>query len=203
MSLNSLYKNRELLLPPLIVITVTILLSSCSPVGLAVGAGASLMTASQTEKGLKVSAKDLRIKTEINHNLFQKDHNLFSSVKISVDNGRVLITGSVTTADHRIEISKLSWKVTGVREVINEVQVTNTASITNKAKDLIITKSLQAQLILDQSISSINFSIDTVNGIVYIFGIARNQTEINSIINHARNINYVENIISYMTIKNQ
>jgi len=83
------------------------------------------------------------------------------------------------------------------------VQVTNTASITNKAKDLIITKSLQAQLILDQSISSINFSIDTVNGIVYIFGIARNQTEINSIINHARNINYVENIISYMTIKNQ
>jgi osmotically-inducible protein OsmY len=76
------------------------------------------------------------------------------------------------------------------------------ASITNIAKDLIITKSLQAQLLIDQSISSINFSIDTVNGIVYIFGIARNQTEINNIINHARNINYVENIISYMTIKN-
>jgi osmotically-inducible protein OsmY len=180
--------------------------SSCSPVsplGLAIGAGATVATATQSEKGLKNSASDLRIKTEINHNLFQKDHNLFSSVKISVDNGRVLITGSVTTADHRIEISKLSWKVPGVSEVINEVQVTNTASITNTAKDLIITKSLQAQLLLDQSINSINFSIDTVNSIVYIFGIARNQAEINNIINHARNINYVENIISYMTIKNQ
>ena len=203
MSLNSLYKNRELLLPPLIVITVTILLSSCSPVGLAVGAGASLMTASQTEKGLKVSAKDLRIKTEINHNLFQKDHELFGAVKVSVDNGKVLITGSVPSPQDRIEISKLSWKVGNVKEVINEVQVTNKASFTNRAKDLLINKSLQTQLLLDQSINFINFSVDTVNGVVYIFGIARDQEEINRIIKHARNIKYVENIINYMSIGNQ
>ena len=203
MSLNSLYKTRELLLPPLIVITVTILLSSCSPVGLAVGAGASLMTASQTEKGLKVSAKDLQIKTEINHNLFQKDHELFGAVKVSVDNGKVLITGSVPSPQDRIEISKLSWKVDSVREVINEVQVTNKASFTNRAKDLLINKSLQTQLLLDQSINFINFSVDTVNGVVYIFGIARDQAEINRIIKHARNINYVENIVNYMSVGNQ
>ena len=203
MSLNSLYKTRELLLPPLIIITVTILLSSCSPVGLAVGAGASLMTASQTEKGLKVSAKDLRIKTEINHNLFQKDHELFGAVKVSVDNGKVLITGSVPSPQDRIEISKLSWKVGNVREVINEVQVTNKASFTNRAKDLLINKSLQTQLLLDQSINFINFSVDTVNGVVYIFGIARDQGEINRIIKHARNINYVENIVNYMSVGKQ
>ena len=203
MSLNSLYKTREQLLPPLIIITVTILLSSCSPVGLAVGAGASLMTASQTEKGLKVSAKDLRIKTEINHNLFQKDHELFGAVKVSVDNGKVLITGSVPSPQDRIEISKLSWKVGNVREVINEVQVTNKASFTNRAKDLLINKSLQAQLLLDQSINFINFSVDTVNGVVYIFGIARDQGEINRIIKHARNINYVENIVNYMSVGKQ
>ena len=203
MSLNSLYKTRELLLPASIIITVTILLSSCSPVGLAVGAGASLMTASQTEKGLKVSAKDLRIKTEINHNLFQKDHELFGAVKVSVDNGKVLITGSVPSPQDRIEISKLSWKVGNVKEVINEVQVTNKASFTNRAKDLLINKSLQTQLLLDQSINFINFSVDTVNGVVYIFGIARDQAEINRIIKHARNINYVENIVNYMSVGNQ
>ena len=203
MSLNSLYKTRELLLPASIIITVTILLSSCSPVGLAVGAGASLMTASQTEKGLKVSAKDLQIKTEINHNLFQKDHELFGAVKVSVDNGKVLITGSVPSPQDRIEISKLSWKVGNVKEVINEVQVTNKASFTNRAKDLLINKSLQAQLLLDQSINFINFSVDTVNGVVYIFGIARDQAEINRIIKHARNINYVENIVNYMSVGNQ
>jgi len=203
MPLNSLYKRRDILFPPLTIITVSILLSSCSPVGLAVGAGASLMTASQTEKGLKASAKDLRIKAEINHNLFQKDHELFGAVKVSVENGKVLLTGSVPNPQDRIEISKLSWKVDSVREVINEVQVTNKTSFTNRAKDLLINKSLQTQLLLDQSINFINFSVDTVNGVVYIFGIARDQEEINRIIKHARNINYVENIINYMSVGNQ
>ena len=203
MSLNSLYKIKKPLLTSFTSITMSVLLASCSPVGLAVGAGASLMTASQTEKGLEGSAMDLRIKAEINHNLFQKDHELFGAVKVSVNNGKVLITGSVPNPQDRIEISKLSWKVGSVREVINEVQVTNEASFTNKAKDLLINKSLQTQLLLDQSINFINFNIDTVNGIVYIFGIARDQEEINRIIKHARNINYVENIINYMSVTNQ
>ncbi len=203
MSLNSLYKIKKPLLTFFTSITMSVLLASCSPVGLAVGAGASLMTASQTEKGLEGSAKDLRIKAEINHNLFQKDHELFGAVKVSVNNGKVLITGSVPNPQDRIEISKLSWKVGGVREVINEVQVTNKASFTNRAKDLLINKSLQTQLLLDQSINFINFNVDTVNGIVYIFGIARDQEEINRIIKHARNINYVENIINYMSVINQ
>ena len=95
MSLNSLYKIKKPLLTSFTSITMSVLLASCSPVGLAVGAGASLMTASQTEKGLEGSAKDLRIKAEINHNLFQKDHELFGAVKVSVNNGKVLITGSV------------------------------------------------------------------------------------------------------------
>jgi osmotically-inducible protein OsmY len=55
---------------------------------------------------------------------------------------------------------------------------------------------------LDQSINFINFSVDTVNGVVYIFGIARDQEEISRIIKHARNINYVENIINYMSVGN-
>ena len=203
MSLNSLYKIKKPLLTSFTSITMSVLLASCSPLGLAVGAGASLITASQTEKGLKGSASDLRIKTEINHNLFQKDHELFGAVKVSVNNGKVLITGSVPNPQDRIEISKLSWKVGGVREVINEVQVTNKASFTNRAKDLLINKSLQTQLLLDQSINFINFNVDTVNGIVYIFGIARDQEEINRIIKHARNINYVENIINYMSVINQ
>ena len=73
----------------------------------------------------------------------------------------------------------------------------------DRAKDLLINKSLQTQLLLDQSINFINFSVDTVNGVVYIFGIARNQEEINRIIKHARNINYVENIVNYMSVSKQ
>ena len=175
-------------------------LASCSPLGLAIGAGASLVTATQTEKGLKNSADDLRIKAEINHHLFQKDHQLFGAVKISVENGRVLITGSVKKPKDRIEITKLSWKVSRVKEVINEVQVTSKSNIVDQAKDLLINKALQTQLLVDEDIKFINYSVDTVNGTVYVFGVARDQVELNKVISHARSTNYVENVISYVTI---
>ena len=178
-----------------------LLLSSCSPIGLAISAGASLVTAAQTEKGLKISADDLRIKAEINHHLFQKDHQLFGAVKISVENGRVLITGSVKKSKERIEITKLSWEVSGVREVINETQVTSNSNIADQAKDLLINKALQAQLLIDQDVKFINYSVDTVNGTIYVFGVAQDQAELNKVISHARNTNYVENVISYVTIK--
>ena len=189
--------------PATIFLIITLSLSSCSPIGLAIGAGASLVTATQTEKGLKNSADDLRIKAEINHHLFQRDHQLFGAVKVSVENGRVLITGSVKKPKERIEITKLSWKVSRVREVINEAQVTNGSNIADQAKDLLINKALQAQLLIDQGVKFINYSVDTVNGTVYVFGVARDQVELNKVISHARNTNYVENVISYVTIKDK
>ena len=186
--------------PTSIFLIIALSLASCSPLGLAIGAGASLVTATQTEKGLKNSADDLRIKAEINHHLFQKDHQLFGAVKISVENGRVLITGSVKKPKDRIEITKLSWKVSRVREVINEVQVTSKSNIVDQAKDLLINKALQTQLLVDEDIKFINYSVDTVNGTVYVFGVARDQVELNKVISHARSTNYVENVISYVTI---
>ena len=189
--------------PATIFLISILLLSSCSPIGLAIGAGASLITATQTEKGLKNSADDLRIKAEINHHLFQRDHQLFGAVKVSVENGRVLITGSVKKPKERIEITKLSWKVSRVREVINEAQVTNGSNIADQAKDLLINKALQAQLLIDRDVKFINYSVDTVNGTVYVFGVARDQVELNKVISHARNTNYVENVISYVTIKDK
>ena len=195
--LSLLYK------PPAVFLICILSLSSCSPIGLAIGAGASLVTATQTEKGLKNSADDLRIKAEINHHLFQRDHRLFGAVKISVENGRVLITGSVKKPKERIEITKLSWKVSRVREVINEAQVTSGSNIADQAKDLLINKALQAQLLIDQDVKFINYSVDTVNGTVYVFGVARDQAELNKVISHARNTNYVENVISYVTIKDE
>lgn len=175
-------------------------LSSCSPTGLAVGAGASVATASQSEKGLRSAAADLRIRTEINHYLFQKDVDLFSAVSLAVENGRVLMTGAVDKPGDRIEATKLAWKATGVREVINEIQVRDAASLTDRAKDLLINKRLQGQLLLDKDIRSINYSTDTVNGTVYLFGVARDQDELNRVVSHARNINYVANVVSYVLL---
>lgn len=178
-----------------------LVLQSCSPLGLAVGAGASLATASQTEKGLRQSAEDLRARAEILHYLFQKDINLFSAVSVSVDGGRVLLTGSINNPRNRIETTKLAWRGTGVKEVINEVQVKDSSSLTDQARDLLINKTLQAKLLLDEKIKFINYSIDTVNSTVYLFGIAQNQNELERVIGLARSIGYVENVVNYTVVK--
>ena len=175
-------------------------LAGCGPTGLAVGAGASVATASQTEKGITVAARDLRIRTEINHYLFQKTVDLFSAVSLSVESGRVLLTGAVERPEDRIEATRLSWQADGVREVINEVQVRNGASLTDRAQDIVINKRLQGALLFDKDIKSINFSTDTVNGVVYLFGVARDQSELDRVINHARNLEYVTNVVSYVTV---
>lgn len=175
-------------------------LAGCGPTGVAIGAGASVATASQTDKGIQAAATDLRIRTEINHYLFQKDVDLFSAVALSVENGRVLLTGAVQKPDDRIEATRLAWKAEGVREVINEIQVRDSASLTDRARDIVINKRLQGTLLLDNKVKSINFSTDTVNGIVYLFGVARNQGELDRVINHARNIEYVSNVVSYVSL---
>ncbi|MDG2285988.1 MAG: BON domain-containing protein [Alphaproteobacteria bacterium] len=175
-------------------------LAACGATGVVVGAGATVATASQTDKGIEAAASDLRIRTEINHYLFQKDVDLFSSVALSVESGRVLLTGAVEKSDNRIEATRLAWKATGVREVINEIQVRDSASLKDRASDIVVNKRLQGTLLLDKEIKSINFSTDTVNGIVYLFGVARTQTELDRVINHARNIEYVSNVVSYVSL---
>lgn len=186
---------------PLICISILLAQAACSPIGLAVGAGASVVRASQTERGLKGSAEDLQTRAEVLHHLFQKDVNLFSAVSVSVTQGRVLLTGKVQGPKDRINATKLAWKATGVAEVINELQVTDRSSIADQAKDILINKSLQARLLVNQEIKFINYTVDTVNGTVYLFGIAQNHEELERVIAVVRQTNYVENIVNYVTIK--
>lgn len=183
------------------ILLVPALLGGCTPVGVAVGAGATAATASQTERGLKGTAEDVTVQTEINHYLFQKNVDLFSSVSVSVEAGRVLLTGSVPKADDRIEAARLAWKADGVQEVINEIQVVDKSDIVDKARDSWIETKLDAKLLFDSEISSINYDIDVVNGTVYIFGIAQSNAEQQRVIDYARNIKYVRNVVSYVRIK--
>ena len=186
---------------PLICISILFAQAACSPVGLAVGAGASVVRASQTERGLKGSAEDLQTRAEVLHYLFQKDIDLFSAVSVSVTQGRVLLTGKVRGPKDRINATKLAWKATGVAEVINELQIIDRSSIADQAKDILINKSVQARLLVNQEIKFINYSVDTVNGTVYLFGIAQSHEELERVIAVVRQTNYVKNIVNYVTIK--
>ena len=191
--------RAALLILPILLLTLAA--GGCTPVGVAVGAGATAATASQSERGLEGTARDIAIKTEINHYLFQKNVDLFSAVGLSVEDGRVLLTGSVPKPEDRIEAARLAWKADGIREVINEIQVVDNSDIVDKARDTWIETQLETKMLFDGGISSINYDVDTVNGTVYLFGIAQNGTELQLVIDHARNLDYVRNVVSYVRIK--
>ena len=127
---------------------------------------------------------DSKIWTEIKHNFLQKDiKQLLIAVDVKVKEGRVLLTGNVDNQDNRITATRLAWKPEGVKEVINEVQVNEKHDVKTYAKDTLITTQVKSKLLLNRDIRSINYNIETVNGIVYVFGIANNKRELEDVAN--------------------
>ena len=97
-------------------------------------------------------------------------------------------------------ITRLSWEVKGVKEVINEVQVSSRVSIKDVAKDIAASAQLRASLISDPDISSLNYSIDVVNGIIYLAGVASDENERNRVVSHAQLTRFTKKVINYIIL---
>ena len=183
----------------LLYISIMVLfLQSCGPFIGTVGM-VSLGAASK-EKGLGTTINDNLIKTKISNLIFKYDKELIADTKIFVNNGSVLFTGKVKKPNDKIEFTKLAWTIRGVREVNNEIQITDTSSIKNIARDLASLGEIRARIMSDKSINSINYSIDVVNDKVYISGVASNETELNLVKNHASSARFVKEVYSYIIL---
>lgn len=176
-----------------------LLFSGCAPAVLGVGTAA--VAASSTEKGLSTSVSDGLIFTKVQDNFLQTDASLPTVVDVTVNDGAVLLTGKVKTPEEKVLATKLTWEVRGVREVVNEIQVTDTSSIKDIAKDLAASAQLRGKLIADNGISSLNFSIDVVNGTVYLSGVAADAEEMNRVVSHARDLRFAQQVVNYITLR--
>lgn len=177
-----------------------LILSGCSMTGLATGIGAGVGVAAAQEGGLSRAYSDAKIQTQINRLWFEYDVDMFRKVDMTVNQGRVLLTGVVQDPEHRVEAVRLAWQPEDVVQVINEIRVADSAGITGYARDSWITTRLRTALTLDKEIQSINYSIDTVNGIVYLMGTAQSRAERNRVIEKARTISGVRQVVSYVKL---
>ena len=173
--------------------------SGCAPAILGVGTAA--VAASSTEKGLSTSVSDGVIFTKIQDRFLQTDASLPTLVDVTVNDGAVLLTGKVKTPEEKVLATKLTWEVRGVREVVNEIQVSDTSSIKDMAKDLAASAQLRGKLIADSNVSSLNFSIDVVNGTVYLSGVAADAEEMNRVVSHARELRFAQQVVNYITLR--
>lgn len=170
-------------------------------VGTAVGAGAVTATAALEERGLRGAANDLRIRAEINTLWLDHDVDMYSEADVTVYEGRVLLTGIVPTEQARQDAVRLAWQADGTKEVINEIRVGEVTGVTDDARDGWITAQLSSRLALDEKVQSINYAIETVDGVVYLMGIAQDEAELRRVRNHARDISYVRRVVSYVRLK--
>ncbi|MDD9877677.1 MAG: BON domain-containing protein [Magnetovibrio sp.] len=173
-------------------------LAGCA--GAVVGAGAAVGVAAFEERSLKTIAADTKMATEVRLNLLEAGEEYTLKIGLKVFEGRALLTGAVPTEAMRAEAVKLTWKVAGIKDVINEVQISD-AGFLDTARDAWITTQLKSKLAVDQEIHAINYSVETVNGIIYLIGIAQSQVELDRVIGHARNLGYVKKVISHVRVK--
>lgn len=176
------------------------LLGGC--IGAAIGAGAATGVAAAEERGLKNAGNDKGIQLAINDRLLKENQYLWRKLSITVYEGRVLLTGVVGTEYSRDEATRLAWASTDrVNEVINEIQVTPSGDLLDYANDAWITTQLRTKIATDKQIVDINYSIETVNGTVYLIGIGQSDDEITRVTDHARTLKGVRRVVSHVWLK--
>lgn len=190
--------TRSFIFSTFLLISSALALSGC--VNAAIGIGTAAVAASTTEKGLSTSVSDSVIQAKLSDSFIQTSQSLFLNVETAVNNGSVLLTGKLKTQEEKITATRLSWEIKGVREVINEIHLSGTSSLKSSAKDLAASAQLRAALIRDPEISSLNFSIDVVNGIVYLSGVAESEQERERVVAHAQELRFAKQVVSYIIL---
>ncbi len=176
-----------------------VVLSGCA--GTVVGASATAGVAAYQERGFQGAARDLKIQVAITELWFTYDHTFVVRLGLDVYEGRALLTGAVDDPEVRADAVRLAWTASGVKEVINEIQVPDEGGPLVLARDTWITAQLASRITFDETILAINYDIETVTGTVYLIGIAQNQKELDRVKDHARTIAYVRKIISHVRVK--
>ena len=190
--------TRSFIFSTFLLISSALALSGC--VNAAIGIGTAAVAASTTEKGLSTSVSDSVIQAKLSDSFIQTSQSLFLNVETAVNNGSVLLTGKLKTQEEKLTATRLSWEIRGVRKVINEIQLSGTSSLKSSAKDLAASAQLRAAFIRDPEISSLNFSIDVVNGIVYLSGVAENEQERERVVAHAQELRFAKQVVSYIIL---
>ena len=153
--------------------------------------------------GVNIFLDPRTLGTQIDDSIMQKsflirvsqiDKKYVLSVSSKVVDGHIYLTGTVDSVDEKILLTKIAWKTEGARSVKNNIKVKDKFSLKNSAKDLLITTQLKVALLSNKQVSMANYQINTVNQIIFIFGIAKSESEKREVINEAKIIQDVKNI---------
>ncbi len=128
--------------------------------------------------------------------LLSSNKNYFLSVKTKIIDGRIFITGKVDTVEEKLNITKMAWEIKGARSVKNDLKIKDKFNFKQSAKDILITSQLRTALIFNKKTKAVNYNIDTYKKKIYVYGIAETTEERDEVIDEAKQILDVEDVIT-------
>jgi len=155
--------------------------------------------------GVSVAFDPRSIGTQIDDSIMQKnltarlvlrEKSYLLSIKTKVLDGRIFLTGKVEDPEEKLQITKLAWETKGVRSVKNDIKIKEEFNFKQSAKDLLITSQLRTALIFNKEIKATNYQIDTYKRKIFIYGISLTAEERKKVINEAKEILDVEDVIA-------
>ena len=138
---------------------------------------------------------DTIMQKNLNARLALTDKKYFLSIQSEVIDGRIFLSGKVDEPEEKIKITKMAWETKGVRSVKNAISIKGQSNFKSTAKDILITSQLRSALIFNKKTKARNYTLETINKNIYIFGIAMDEEEKSEVINEANKIYDVENVI--------
>ena len=172
---------------------ILIFISSCSTKSFSsFGRGVSITFDPRT---IGMQIDDTIMQKNLSARLALTNKKYFLSIQSEVIDGRIFLSGKVKEPEEKIKITKMAWETKGVRSVKNAITIKGQTNFRSTAKDILITSQLRSALIFNKKTKSRNYTLETINKNIYIFGIALDTVEKKEIINEANKIYGVEEVI--------
>jgi osmotically-inducible protein OsmY len=183
-------------------IALVFALSGCFPAIFAT-AGSTTVALSQ-DRSFGGAIDDNAIWVKLQKEFAKEDFKeLFARIDVKVDQGRVLLTGFTKTEESALKAVEICWEQKGIKEVVNELQVDPENAKVNPlryAKDTWISGQVKGKVFLDKSIKYVNYTIVTFDSVIYLFGIARSEEELEKVANIASKVKGVDRVVSHVKI---
>ena len=155
--------------------------------------------------GVSIALDPRTLGTQIDDSIMQKnlvarlvlsEKKYLVKISIKVLDGRIFLGGKVDEPEEKLKITKMAWETKGARSVKNNIAIKQKFSFKNIATDVLITSQLRTALILNKNVKAVNFNIDTINQKIYVFGIAHDENEKKEIIQEAKQIVDVKEVVT-------
>ena len=183
----------------LILLLITLFLSGCIGVS-SKGIFGTGVSVALDPRSLGTQIDDSIMQKNLSARLVIMDKKYFLSIKSKVLDGRIFLTGKVNNPEEKLKITKLAWETEGARSVRNDIKIKEKFNFQQSAKDILVTSQLRTALILNKEIKATNYQIDTYKKKIYVYGIALTPDEKELVVNEAKEILDVEDVIASILI---